>query len=100
MEPWETAAREEIRELVARYTHWADGGRIDQVVELFEPDAVFQADNAPELLVGREAIGGFLGGLADTHGDEVGQTYMRHFVTNLMIDFESEREASVVSSGT
>jgi ketosteroid isomerase-like protein len=94
MEPWETAAREEIRELVARYTHWADGGRIELVVELFEPDAVFQADNAPELLVGRQAIGGFLGGLADTHGDEVGQTYMRHFVTNLTIEFENDHEAS------
>jgi len=94
MESWEPAAREEIRELVARYTHWGDGGRIDLLVELFEPDAVFEADSAPEVLVGREAIGGFLGGLATTHGDEPGQTYMRHHVTNLTIEFQSETEAS------
>ncbi|HWF22669.1 MAG TPA: nuclear transport factor 2 family protein [Acidimicrobiales bacterium] len=89
MDPWETAAREEIRELVARYTHLGDGGKIDQLVALFEPDAIFEADTAPEPLQGRAAIAGLLGGLADDHGGEVGQTYMRHNVSNLTIEFES-----------
>ena len=94
MDPWEVAAREEIRELVARYTHLGDGGRVDELVELFEPDAVFEADSAPEPLEGRGAIALFLGGLATNHGDEPGQTYMRHHVTNLTIAFESEDQAS------
>jgi hypothetical protein len=90
MEPWETAAREEIRELVARYTHFGDGGRIDDLVTLFEPDAVFETDDSPEPLHGRAAIAGLLGGLATDHGGEPGQTYMRHNVTNLTIQFESQ----------
>ena len=61
METWETAAREEIRELVARYTHWGDGGRIDELASLFEPDAVFETDSEPEPLQGRDAIRALLG---------------------------------------
>ncbi|MDQ1361358.1 MAG: hypothetical protein QOJ44_1735 [Acidimicrobiaceae bacterium] len=94
MEPWETAAREEIRELVARYTHFGDGGRIDDLVALFEPDAIFEADTEPEPLQGRAAIAGFLGGLATDHGGEQGQTYMRHNVSNLTIDVESPTAAT------
>ena len=43
MEAWEPGAREAIRELVARYTHLGDGGRIKEMTELFEPDAVVEA---------------------------------------------------------
>src|SRR5262249_54053268 len=43
MEAWEPGAREAIRELVARYTHFGDGGRIKELTELFEPDAVIDA---------------------------------------------------------
>src|SRR5271155_2025120 len=89
MDPAETAAREEIRELVARYTHLGDGGRVDELSLLFEPDAVFEIDTEPEPLVGRAAIAGFLGGLATRHAGEFQMTYMRHFVSNLTIEFES-----------
>jgi len=94
MEPWETAAREEIRELVARYTHFGDGGKIDELVALFEPDAIFEIDTEPEPLLGRAAIAGLLGGLATDHGGEQGQTYMRHNVSNLTIEFESRSVAA------
>jgi ketosteroid isomerase-like protein len=94
MEPWETAAREEIRELVARYTHLGDSGKIEELVALFEPDAIFEADTAPEPLQGRTAIAGLLGGLAEDHGGEAGQTYMRHNVSNLTIQFESQSVAT------
>jgi hypothetical protein len=94
MEPWETAAREEIRELVARYTHFGDGGKIDELVALFEPDAIFETDTEPEPLLGRAAIAGLLGGLATDHGGEQGQTYMRHNVSNLTIEFESRSVAA------
>src|SRR3954454_4093763 len=40
MEHWELAAREAIRDLVARYNANGDAGRFAPVVELFAPDAV------------------------------------------------------------
>ena len=39
MELWELMAREEIRDLVARYNANGDAGRFAQVLELFTPDA-------------------------------------------------------------
>jgi ketosteroid isomerase-like protein len=89
MEPWETAAREEIRELVARYNHLGDSAKLDQLALLFEDDAVFEIDREPGTLVGPPAIAGFLGGLATDHVAAADQTYMRHHVSNLTIDFES-----------
>ncbi|MET0627555.1 MAG: nuclear transport factor 2 family protein [Acidimicrobiia bacterium] len=40
VELWELSAREEIRDLVARYNANGDTGRFPQVLELFAPDAV------------------------------------------------------------
>jgi hypothetical protein len=94
METWETAAREEIRELVARYNHLGDGGRVEELSLLFEPEAVFEIDTAPEPLVGRRAIADFLGGLADQHTGEQNLTYVRHHVSGLTIEFESDHEAT------
>ncbi len=39
----ELAAREQIRELVAAYTHLGDGGRLDEMTTLFEPAATLDA---------------------------------------------------------
>ena len=38
MELWELAAREGIRDTVARYNHAGDAGRFDAMVECFTPD--------------------------------------------------------------
>lgn len=94
MELWEQIAREEIRDLVARYTHLGDGGRVAQVADLFEPDGVLEISGAPEPHVGREAIAAFLGGLAEGHVAEPGITYVRHHVSNVLIDLTSRTEAS------
>ena len=51
METWEIAARETIRDLVARYAHAADRGRFDDLVSLFTDDGVL------ELPDGRSAQG-------------------------------------------
>jgi ketosteroid isomerase-like protein len=40
VELWELTAREEIRDLIARYNANGDTGRFDQVVDLFADDAV------------------------------------------------------------
>jgi len=40
MPEWELAARESIRDLIARYNANGDTGRFDQMIDLFAPDAV------------------------------------------------------------
>jgi len=61
---WEVAAREEIRELVARYAHCADGGRLDELAALFAEDGELRIDDRPALR-GRDEIRAFLGGTRD-----------------------------------
>ena len=39
MEDWELKAREQIRDLVARYNAYGDSGRFDELVALFAQDA-------------------------------------------------------------
>jgi hypothetical protein len=55
----ELAAREAIRDLVARYVHAADGGRIDELAALFTVDGVLRIDDRPAI-TGRAAIAAFL----------------------------------------
>src|SRR6184192_458244 len=55
MELWELAAREAIRETVARYAHLVDRGRIDELLELFVEDGVLEAGDQPPAR-GRAAI--------------------------------------------
>ncbi len=93
MELWELVAREEIRQLVARYAHHADGGRFAELVALFAEDGVLRIDDrAP--LQGRDAILGFLG---DTRRDLAvlpGTGSIRHHVTTLRIDVASPDAAA------
>jgi hypothetical protein len=93
VEAWEPGAREAIRELVARYTHFGDGGRIKELTELFEPDAVIDAVGTGTF-TGHDAIAGFFGGLADGTVSNPDVTYIRHHVTNLTISFDSPTEAT------
>jgi hypothetical protein len=93
VDAWEREAREEIRELVATYTHLGDGGRVADVARLFEPDGVLELSDRGEF-AGHDAIAGALGGLADDHeaAEDVG--YVRHHVTNLSIDVEGPERAT------
>ena len=63
MDTSELAAREGIRELIARYTHLGDGGRIAELVELFAPDA--QLDGHGQPYIGHEEISGFFTAIVD-----------------------------------
>jgi ketosteroid isomerase-like protein len=58
VDAWESAAREAIRELAARYAHCADGGRFDELAALFADDGVL-AVAGREPLPGRDAIRAF-----------------------------------------
>ena len=47
MEPWELEAREEIRDLVARYNANGDSGRLEVMLALFSADAVLEVEGRP-----------------------------------------------------
>ena len=98
MELWELAARESIRDLVARYNASGDSGRLGPMLELFAHDATLEVPG--ETLHGVAAIRAFLERVSsrtdartDT-GTNTGTTFIRHFVSTHQIDFESETEAS------
>ena len=42
MQDWELKAREQIRDLVARYNAYGDSGRFDEVLALFAEDATVE----------------------------------------------------------
>ena len=92
MEPWEVAAREEIRELVAAYAHLADTGRFDQLLDLFAEDGVLHGGDAPEAR-GREEIRRFLTGTGADLRSVSPVALIRHHVSNLSIEVLGPDEA-------
>src|SRR5262245_12683678 len=93
MEPWEAAAREEIRELVARYAQHADRGRFDDLVGLFADDGTLRIDDR-EPLHGRAAIRAFLDATAAGLRESASSGLIRHHVTTLSIEVTGADAAS------
>jgi 3-phenylpropionate/cinnamic acid dioxygenase small subunit len=85
VEAWELGAREEIRELLASYAHGVDGGRFDDVAELFTPDGVLEV-GAGRRVSGRGSIRAFLGGVGAPRGRGRPLAYIRHHVSNVVIE--------------
>jgi hypothetical protein len=85
VEFWELAAREAIRELVARYAQHADGGRFAELVALFTEDGELRIDDRAPLR-GREAILAFLHSIRSSLRESTGPRSMRHHVTTLRIE--------------
>jgi hypothetical protein len=96
MEPWELVAREEIRDLVVRYAHHADAGRLDELVALFAEDGLLQIDDRAPLR-GRNAILAFLAGTRSGARESPAAQSIRHHVSSLRIDV-SARDAATGSS--
>ena len=96
MEPWELVAREEIRDLVARYAHHADAGRLDELVALFAEDGLLQIDDR-EPLRGRDAILALLASTRSGARESPAARSIRHHVSSLRIDV-SARDAATGSS--
>src|SRR5262249_30017324 len=96
MDVWELTAREEIRELVARYAHCADSGRFDEMVALFAEDGVLEIVDREELR-GRQAIYGFLVATATRFRESSGPRSIRHHVTSLRIEVSAPGEATSAS---
>jgi SnoaL-like domain len=102
MELWELAAREEIRDLVARYNANGDAGRFAQVVELFAPDASMElvgGDGEVQRYEGHDAIAAIFTGTkdrwdADAADEASGRPHhVRHFVSTHQIDIEDRTHA-------
>ena len=80
MDVWELAAREEIRELVARYAHLADSGRFEEMVALFAENGVLEIDGR-EPVRGRHALLEFLNGVRESPRGR----FIRHHVSSVRI---------------
>ncbi len=93
MQPYELAAHEAIRQLVARYAHAADRGRFDDVVALFAPDGVLELPDG-RTFRGAAAIRAFLAGTATSLRGEKPAAPLRHHVSSHAIELESETTAS------
>src|SRR5262245_48588598 len=91
MEPWQLAARESIRDLVARYNANGDAGRFDPMLELFAEDAELEIPDGTHL--GRAAIRTLFEGVRERTGAGRAATFIRHFVATHQIDVLSESEA-------
>jgi 3-phenylpropionate/cinnamic acid dioxygenase small subunit len=94
MELWEIAAREQVRDTIARYAHCVDGGRFDELVDLFLPDGVLEVEGEASHS-GRDAIRAFVTGVGRDIAASTGVPRIRHHVGNVLVDVEgSERAAA------
>ena len=92
MQHWELAAREAIRDTIARYNHAGDRGRFDDMIAAFLPDGVLELDGGARH-EGRDALRAFFSHV----GDDRGMTVLRHNVTNTLIDVQSPKAATARS---
>jgi uncharacterized protein (TIGR02246 family) len=86
VEPWELAAREHIRDLIARYNLAGDRGWIDEMLSLFTPDATLCVDGVPH--VGTDAIRAVF-----TSAGGPSPELIRHHTATLRIDVSSPEQA-------
>ena len=78
------AARDAIRELVARYHQLGDAGRLDELLETFSETAVLEVDG--RVYAGRSAIREmFAAAAAETREGDAAE-YIRHFVASHSIE--------------
>jgi hypothetical protein len=101
MQEWELAARESIRDLIARYNANGDTGRFDEVIELFAPDAVM--DVGGQRYEGRDAIRTIFTSAAQRVRADAGERrdhggaarpHLRHFTATHQIDVTSATTAT------
>ena len=83
----ELAAREAIRDLIARYNGYGDSGRLDELLALFTPDAVVVTDGTT--YDGRDAIRGLFRTAAGPTPSRI-----RHFTSTLRIDVAAPDRAT------
>ena len=95
MEAWEVAAREAIRDLVARYNANGDAGRFPQVLELFAPDAVMVLPEGVTRTGHEEILSMFTGTRERAQaGTGDGPVLIRHFTATHQVDLVDESTAT------
>ena len=94
MQPWELEAREQIRDLVARYNANGDAGRFGPMLELFCADAVMHLPSGSHRGTAEiEAM--FTQAARKTgSGESARASFIRHFTATLQIDLASANDAS------
>ena len=96
MEVWQLAARETIRDLVARYNASGDAGRFDETMALFAEEAVVEVTPG-RTYSGLEEIRTLFTGAAKTEapkGDGASKKrFVRHYTATHQIDILGPEEA-------
>ena len=92
MDVWELVAREQIRETIAAYALRVDGGRFEELVELFSRDGVLEVEGEPPHR-GREAIRAFVTGTGRDLAAGTGAPRIRHHVSNVVIELDGSDRA-------
>jgi hypothetical protein len=98
MDLWELAAREEIRDTIARYAWCGEFMDSAGFGALFTPDAVLEIKGGATYR-GREEIVGMIAGVRDrtrataAAAPSESPPVMRHFVANVRIELESRQRA-------
>ena len=85
-------AREEIRDVIARYSHAGDRGRLTELVECFAEDGVMELEDVPPLR-GRAAIRGYLDGVVAKLAAATTRATLRHHVSSIRIERTAEGTA-------
>jgi 3-phenylpropionate/cinnamic acid dioxygenase small subunit len=92
MEVWEVKAREQIRDAIARYAHCVDGGRFDELVELFTPDGALEVEGeSPHR--GRDAIRAFVAGTGRDLAAATDAPRIRHHIGSVVIELAGKEQA-------
>jgi len=97
VEMWELAARDQIRDTLARYNWSGDAGRLDGLAETFCTHGVLEIRGfAP--LRGRSEIVAFLGGVTGNIADNVDvNPVVRHNLANVLFTSLTSEQANVSS---
>jgi hypothetical protein len=97
MEIWELAAREEIRETLARYHHFGDSAKFVEMAALFADDGVLEV-RGESAVAGRDAIVEYLSGVNLDLVARSDVPILRHYSTNVTITVESPESATAASA--
>ena len=92
METWELAAREAIRDLVARYAHAADRGRFDDLIALFTDDGLLELPDG-RIAQGHAAIRAMLADAGTSLRAATTVPWVRHHVSSHAIDVRDQTHA-------
>jgi ketosteroid isomerase-like protein len=91
MDPAECAAREAIRDLVARYNALGDAGRLDALVALFAEDGELEVEGRRHR--GRAALRALFESAAAEARAGQGVRHLRHFTATHVVDLEEGERA-------